>query len=64
MNKNMRRVRITVTAQTLYHLQDIADACGHRDMGCVVDKLVREHQLAAKIKTKPNKREDFRYVQK
>lgn len=64
MKKNLRRVSFTVTAQTLYHLKDIADACGHRDMGRVVDKLVREHQLAAKIRTKPNEREELHHVRK
>ena len=49
MKKNLRQVKITVTAQTAYHLKNMADACGHRDMGRVVDKLVREHQMALKI---------------
>lgn len=64
MKKNLRRVSFTITAQTLYHLKDIADACGYSDIGHVVDKLVREHQLAAKIRTKPNEREDFHHVRK
>lgn len=53
MKKNLRRVTITVTAQTAYHLKNMADACGHRDAGRVVDKLVREHQMATKIKYSP-----------
>lgn len=61
---NLRRVGMTITAQTFYHLKDMADACGHRDIGRVVDKLVREHQLAAKIRTKPTEREVMYYVQK
>lgn len=48
MKKNLRRISITVTAQTAHHLKNMADACGHRDMGRVVDKLVREHQMATK----------------
>lgn len=65
MSKNKkRRVGMTITAQTFYHLKDMADACGHRDIGRVVDKLVREHQLAAKVRTKPTEREGLYYVQK
>ena len=48
MKKNQRRVALTVTAQTAYHLKEMADACGHRDAGPIVDKLVREHRLATK----------------
>lgn len=48
MKKNLRKLTITVTAQTAYHLKEMADAYGHRDPGRVVDKLVREHQMAAK----------------
>ena len=57
--KNLRRVAITVTPQTLYHLKNMADACGHRDVGRVVDKLVREHQMATKYSPEwanPNQR--------
>lgn len=61
---NLRRVGMTITAQTFYHLKDMADACGHRDIGRVVDKLVSEHQLAAKVRTKPTEREGLYYVQK
>lgn len=61
---NLRRVGITITAQTFYHLKDMADACGHRDIGRVVDKLVREHQLAAKVRIKSTEREGLYYVQK
>lgn len=48
-----------MTAQTLYHLKNMADACGHRDVGRVVDKLVREHQTAKKYSpdwANPNRR--------
>lgn len=64
MKKNLRKLTITVTTQTAYHLKEMADACGHRDPGRVVDKLVREHQTAAKIRFKPMEREGLHYVQK
>jgi hypothetical protein len=47
--KNLRRVKMTVTAQTAYHLQEMAGASGARDLGRVVDKLVREHQTTARM---------------
>lgn len=45
---NSRRIRIVVTAQTLYHLQQMQQFCGYKDIGRVVDKLVREKQLSHK----------------
>ena len=44
--KNMRRLSILVTAQTLYNLQKLADMTGSRNVGRVVDKLTREKMLA------------------
>lgn len=46
MNKNLRTVKMTVTAQTLHHLQRMAalGGWGEKDIGRVVDKLVRTHQ--------------------
>ena len=46
--KNMRRLSILVTAQTLYNLQKLADMTGSRNVGRVVDKLTREKMLALK----------------
>lgn len=45
MNKNLRTVKVTITAQTQYHLQRMAIMCGwrERDMGRVIDKLVRSY---------------------
>ena len=43
--KNMRRLSILVTAQTLYNLQKLADMTGSRNVGRVVDKLTREKLL-------------------
>lgn len=41
--KNLRRINIVVTAQTLGHLEAMAAACGwgEKDLGRVVDKLMR-----------------------
>lgn len=43
--KNLRRVNIVVTAQTLNHLEKIAAAngWGEKDLGRVVDKLMRTY---------------------
>ena len=64
MKKNLRKMTITVTAQTAYHLKEMADACGHRDPGRVVDKLVREHQMATRFQFNPFEREDYIHVRK
>lgn len=64
MSKNLRKITIAITPQTLYHLKNMANACGHGSIGRVVDKLVREHQTAANIRTTPNEREGFYYVRK
>lgn len=44
-NKNMRRVSLLITAQTLYNLQKLGRMAGYHDIGRVVDKLVREKML-------------------
>ena len=46
--KNMRRLSILVTAQTLYNLHKLADMTESRNVGRVVDKLTREKMLALK----------------
>ena len=48
--KNLRRVSVVVTAQTLYHLNHIAalNGWGERDLGRVIDKLVRTRQIDQK----------------
>ena len=43
--KNLRRVSIVVTAQTLYNLEKMAAACGYKDIGRVIDKLTREKMI-------------------
>lgn len=45
MKKNMRRVSLRVTAQTLYNLERLRQMGELRDMGRVVDKLTRERCL-------------------
>lgn len=41
--KNLRRVSIVVTAQTLYHLHELCAMSGYgeKDIGRVIDKMVR-----------------------
>lgn len=46
--KNLRRLSVLVTAQTLYNLQKLADMAGSRDIGRVVDKLTRKKMLTLK----------------
>ena len=46
---NQRRVRILVTAQTLWHPEDLAKICGYKELGRVVDKLTREKMLSLRM---------------
>lgn len=41
--KNLRRVSVVVTAQTLYHLNHLAalNGWGEKNIGRVIDKMVR-----------------------
>lgn len=43
--KNMRRISTLISAQTLYHLENMRRFCGYDDIGRVIDKLVREKQI-------------------
>ena len=45
--KNLRRVSVVVTTQTLYHLNHMAamNGWGEKDIGRVIDKLVRIAQI-------------------
>ena len=43
--KNLRRLNVLVTAQTLYNLHKLADMTGSQNVGRVVDKLTREKML-------------------
>ena len=53
--KNLRRLSVLVTAQTLYNLKNLADMAGNRNVGRVVDKLTREKMLALKEVLKDGK---------
>ncbi len=44
--KNLRRVSVLVTAQTLKNLQRLANMSGYNELGMVVDKLTREKMLS------------------
>ena len=45
--KKLRRVSVVVTAQTLYHLRLMAamNGWGEKDLGRVIDKLVRTERV-------------------
>ena len=45
MDKNLRTVKITVTAQTLHHLTTKAGGNDRRALGREVDRLTRENRL-------------------
>lgn len=44
--KNMRRVSMLITSQTLKNLDRLAVMAGYHEMGRVVDKLVREKTIS------------------
>ena len=44
--KNLRRISIVVTAQTKGNLERLAAVSGYKELGCVVDKLVREKMIS------------------
>ena len=46
MKKNMRRLTLRVTSQTLYNLERLRQMGELRDLGRVVDKLTREKMLS------------------
>lgn len=53
--KNLRRVSIVVTAQTLYHLKKLAAMSDYKEIGRVIDKLVREKVVSLNT----GRKEDF-----
>jgi len=59
--KNMRRVSILVTAQTLGNLEKLAAISGYRELGRVVDKLVREKMIS--LNPQKDRKEKDRYEQ-
>lgn len=44
--KNFRRISTLVNAQTLYHLESMRGFHKYKDIGQVIDKLVREKQIS------------------
>lgn len=46
--KNLRKIKCTVTAQTLYNLEHMAAAMGTNNIGRVIDKLTREKMISIK----------------
>lgn len=47
--KNLRRVSMLITAQSAYNLELLRAMCGYREIGEVVDKLVREKMLSLHV---------------
>ena len=47
-NKNLRRMSILVTAQTVHNLEKLRRICEYQCIGRVVDKLVREKMIEMK----------------
>lgn len=45
-NKNLRRLRCLVTAQTMGNLERLAAMDGCEDVGRIVDKLTREKMIS------------------
>ena len=45
-NRNLRRIHTTISAQTLYHLESMRKFSGYKDIGQVIDKLVREKRIS------------------
>ena len=45
-NRNLRRIYTTVSAQTLYHLENMRKFSVYKDIGQVIDKLVREKRIS------------------
>ena len=59
-NKNMRRISILVTAQTVHNLGRLADMDGRRNIGRIVDKLTREKMLSLHVEKRESGNEDKR----
>ncbi len=49
--KNMRRISCLVSAQTLFHLENMRQFCRYKDIGHVIDKLVREKRMSHNIQS-------------
>ena len=51
--KNLRRVSMLITAQSAYNLERLRAMCGYRDIGEVVDNLVREKMRSLHVERNP-----------
>lgn len=47
--KNMRRVSVLITAQSEYHLHRMAKMAGYKEIGRVIDKLVRDRVVSLNV---------------
>lgn len=56
MKTRTKRVHVTITDHTLYHLKEMADESGLESIGRVIDKLVRDYQIATKIRIEPTEK--------
>lgn len=54
--QRLKRMVITVTPQTAYHLRAMAAMCKYKSVGRVVDELVREKRVS--MRKWGNKREN------
>ena len=50
--KNLRRLSVLITAQTMGNLEKLADMEGCGSTGRVIDKLVRDHMLTLRIRSR------------
>ncbi len=50
--KGYRRVSLLLNTQTIFHLNHMAACSGYKELGRVVDKLVREKMLAQRDATR------------
>lgn len=50
--KNLRRVSVLVTPQTLYNLERLATMAGYGHIGKVIDKLTRDQMLTLAMAVK------------
>jgi hypothetical protein len=59
--KNHRRISVLVSSQTLYHLEQMAQFCECKDLGRVIDKLVREKQVSLREGVRNNGASEYSY---
>lgn len=57
--KNRRRISTLVSAQTLYHLENMRQFCGYNDIGRVIDNIVREKRESMNEGVRNNVRNEY-----